>query len=97
MTDEEIDAVLATFKPDPDSMKYLGRSAECPDQPHRGPQGPNEDLGQCGKCLSFSYSKRPAGETFGLHADDCSLPVDHESYCVGGGEGHEPAEKVRGY
>jgi len=69
---------------------------ECPDQPHRGPQGPNEDLAQCIKCMRISWSKRPAGQTFGLHSADCSLPADHESYCVGGGIGHEPAPIVRG-
>jgi hypothetical protein len=75
---------------------FVGKSNECPNQPHRGPQGPNEDIGQCGLCMSFSYRMRPAGESFGYHKDDCSLDVGHPGYCVGGGEGHTPAPKIRG-
>src|SRR6185312_3902521 len=52
---------------------FFGR--ECPDGPHRGPEGPNEDIGQCGKCGSPTFRMRPPGETFGTHADDCSLPI----------------------
>lgn len=96
MTDEELDAIWASIEPDPDTWKYRNNPGECPDQPHRGPQGPNEDLAQCIKCMRISWSKRPAGQTFGLHSADCSLPADHESYCVGGGIGHEPATIVRG-
>lgn len=67
---------------------YFGRSGECPSAPHRGPQGPNEDLSQCPECAMPSWSLRPAGEEFGGHLPDCSLPQRHESYCVGGGVGH---------
>jgi hypothetical protein len=69
----------------------------CPEGPHRGPEGPNEDLAQCPRCLAPDHAPRPADETYGLHLDDCSLPVDHGSYCVGGGQGHPPAETIRGY
>lgn len=69
----------------------------CPAAPHRGPMGPNEDLAQCGECGSVSHEQRPAGETFGWHADDCSLPVDHGDECVGGGDGHPAAATIRGY
>lgn len=100
MTGDEMDAIWATIESDrerdPDTWKYRNNPGECPDQPHRGPQGPNEDLAQCIKCMRISWSKRPAGQTFGLHSADCSLPADHESYCVGGGIGHEPATIVRG-
>jgi hypothetical protein len=70
--------------------------SDCPRGPHRGPQGPNEDLGQCPVCWMPSYSRRPEGEEFGGHIDDCSLPRGHESYCVGGGAGHPKARKIRG-
>ena len=70
--------------------------AECPYAPHRGPEGPNEDVYQCSVCWNGSYSKRPSNETFGYHLADCSLPIDHESYCVGGGAGHPAAEVIRG-
>lgn len=76
---------------------YYDRPDECPYAPHRGPQGPNEDLSQCMQCGMPSWSKRPPGETFGEHLEDCSLPVDHESYCEPGGDGHAPSEHVRGY
>lgn len=75
---------------------YAERPDECPNAPHRGPQGPNEDLAQCGLCLMPSYSMRPAGETFGEHLPDCSLPIGHPSYCEPGGNGHPRAEVVRG-
>lgn len=71
--------------------------ADCPDGPHRGPQGPNEDLGQCRKCGMPSHWPRPEGEEFGGHLPDCRLPRRHESYCESGGAGHPPAEKTRGY
>lgn len=70
--------------------------AKCKRGPHRGPQGPNEDLAQCPFCASPSYSMRPVGETFGDHLPDCSLPYWHESYCVGGGSGHPASRVVRG-
>ena len=69
----------------------------CPDGPHRGPQGPNEDISQCVLCGSPSYIKRPINETYGRHLPDCALPLDHDSFCVGGGSGHPPAPIVRGY
>lgn len=78
-------------------LDYIDAVGDCPDGPHRGPQGPNEDLGQCGRCLMPSHSMRPVGETMGLHADDCSLDDRHPSYCVGGGAGHPPAPVIRGY
>lgn len=59
----------------------------CPDRPHRPPEGPNEDASVCYKCGSLSWGLRPKGETYGYHADDCSLPERHESLCVGGGVG----------
>ena len=70
---------------------------DCPLGPHRGPQGPNEDIAQCGVCGMPSYSRRPAGETFGTHAPDCSLLADHFGYCEPGGSGHPRAPVVRGY
>lgn len=79
-----------------DWLSHIDRPHECPDAPHRGPQGPNEDMSQCHRCLSLSWRLRPEGETFGHHLDDCSLPLRHEGYCVGGGDGHPVAEKVRG-
>lgn len=69
---------------------------ECPDRPHRGPQGPNEDLNVCLRCGSPSWMFRPVGETFGEHLPDCSLPYWHESYCLPGGSGHGPSRVVRG-
>ena len=72
------------------------RGKVCPDGPHRGPEGPNEDMGQCGKCGGFSFSMRPEGETFGRHWSDCSLPNRHQGECVGGGAGHPDAPKIRG-
>lgn len=69
----------------------------CPHAPHRAPEGPNEDVGQCPWCWSLSWELRPEGQTFGHHLSDCSLPVRHESYCQPGGSGHPPAETVRGY
>lgn len=70
---------------------------DLPEHQHRGPQGPNEDLSQCPVCYMPSWAMRPDNEQFGLHDDDCSLPLRHEGYCVGGGEGHAPVEIVRGY
>lgn len=71
--------------------------ADCPDRDrHRPPQGPCEDLGQCPRCLWLSFEMRPAGETFGFHARDCSLSERHEGDCVGGGNGHRPGV-IRGY
>lgn len=70
---------------------------DCPHGPHRGPQGPNEDVAQCGVCWSLSYEMRPEGEEYGGHRDDCSLPQRHESYCKPGGSGHPPPRIKRGY
>lgn len=39
----------------------------CPRAPHRGPEGPNEDVSQCPLCWSLSWELRPEGETFGEH------------------------------
>ncbi len=72
------------------------RGKVCPDGPHRGPAGPNEDIGQCDKCGSGSFSMRPEGETFGRHWSDCSLPNRHQGECIGGGAGHPDAPKIRG-
>lgn len=71
--------------------------AECPDAPHRPPQGPNEDVAQCGRCWGLSHAMRPDGETYGHHLPDCRLPRRHESYCEPGGSGHPPAAVIRGY
>lgn len=70
---------------------------DCPEGPHRGPQGPNEDLAQCPRCWSPSFASRPHGEEYGGHLPDCSLPRDHASYCVGGGSGHPAPDVVRGF
>lgn len=78
------------------SSIWSTRPDECRLRPHRGPQGPNEDLAQCFFCGSPTFAMRPVGETFGDHLPDCSLPYWHESYCVGGGEGHPPSRTVRG-
>lgn len=75
---------------------FLGRREECPDGPHRGPEGPNEDLSQCPRCLMPSWGWRPEGEEFGGHIEDCSLPRRHESYCVPGGAGHPDPTVRRG-
>jgi hypothetical protein len=87
----------------PEALEYLADkgfhrvpTAKCPLGPHRGPQGPNEDIAQCYYCGMPTYALRPWGETFGHHADDCSLPIWHKSYCVGGGEGHPEAPVIRG-
>lgn len=70
---------------------------DCEYGPHRGPEGPNEDIGQCMNCWSISYAMRPEGEQFGNHLPDCSLPQRHESYCKPGGKGHPEPEVKRGY
>ncbi len=81
----------------PGMWPYFQKRDECPNRGrHRGPQGPNEDVGMCAACGSPAFSKRPPNETFGDHADDCSLPIDHESYCQPGGAGHPAAEIIRG-
>ena len=70
--------------------------SECPEAPHRHPQGPNEDVSVCPRCWALSWELRPEGETFGLHLPDCSLPIRHESFCAPGGLGHPPARQIRG-
>lgn len=70
---------------------------ECPDRPHRGPQGPNEDLSQCGRCGLPSWQMRPDGEEYGGHTPDCSLPRRHEGHCAPGGSGHPAPAVMRGY
>lgn len=76
---------------------HCGRPLLCPDAPHRGPEGPNEDIHQCPTCLAPSHRMRPEGQTYGLHLPDCSLPERHPSYCQPGGDGHPPAPLIRGY
>lgn len=70
---------------------------ECPDRPHRPPEGPCEDISVCYKCGVPSYVMRPEGETYYVHDDDCCLPERHESYCQPGGTGHPIAPVIRGY
>lgn len=70
---------------------------DCPDGPHRGPEGPNEDLGHCLKCGMPDHWPRPDGEEYCGHLPDCSLPRRHASYCQPGGDGHPPADNTRGY
>lgn len=64
---------------------------------HPLPEGPNEDVGQCGTCHGPVGVPRPEGETMGLHADDCSLPIRHPGECEPGGDGHPVAPVVRGF
>lgn len=94
---DDLWAKLQALPVEPDALRYIDTRENCPRQPHRGPQGPNEDLGQCPLCLSISYSMRPEGETYGLHLEDCSLPVGHESNCQPGGAGHLVGSHVRGW
>ena len=76
-------------------MNWFGKT--CDHEEHRGPQGPNEDVGWCYVTGQPTYSMRPENEQIGLHDDDCSLPRRHRGYCQGGGNGHPPTEVVRGY
>lgn len=78
-------------------QSLTGKAQVCSCTEHRGPEGPNEDMGWCSVANQPTYSMRPENEEIGLHADDCSLPRRHNSYCKGGGKGHPPAEVVRGY
>lgn len=75
---------------------YAYSRMNCP-RPHRWPEGPNEDTGNCPLCGFLSWELRPEGQTYGYHDADCSLPLRHESYCEGGGDGHPPAALIRGY
>lgn len=95
---EELLSDLPPIDPDEPHFMFnpLPPGVPCPDKPHRGPEGPNEDIGQCQKCGSPCYRMRPAGEEFGGHAPDCSLPQRHESYCQPGGDGHPAPEVMRG-
>ena len=77
-------------------FEHTPETADCLSHAHRGPQGPNEDISWCAKANLPTYSLRPAGETFGHHLPDCSLPIDHPSYCQPGGNGHPPAKVIRG-
>lgn len=81
----------------PSPFPSFGTQTPCPRGPHRGPQGPNEDLDQCPECWGISHALRPEGQTYGDHLPDCSLPLRHESYCAPGGAGHPPSQHVRGY
>lgn len=69
----------------------------CPKAPHRPPEGPNEDISVCGYCGNVSWEMRPEGETFGLHATDCSLHERHIGYCLPDGVGHPRAKEIRGH
>lgn len=96
---ERSDAIAQSFWADvPDVATFPTiLQSEC-DEPHRGPQGPNEDMGVCSKCWGMSWALRPDDESFGWHISDCSLDLRHESYCVGGGNGHAMPQgwKLRG-
>ena len=60
---------------------------ECPVGPHLRywPEGPNEDWGRCRHCHTRMGVLRPDGEMYGGHLANCSLPVEHKGFCVGGG------------
>jgi hypothetical protein len=73
------------------------KAKPCPNQPHRHPQGPNEDVSSCPACGALTYEMRPEGETYGDHLSDCALPLRHESYCQPGGAGHPTAPVIRGF
>lgn len=78
--------VNATAPPASEPLAWLsdpGITAEnCPYGPHRGPQGPNEDLAQCFHCGTISHRMRPWGDTFCGHLDECGLPIWHASLCA---------------
>lgn len=80
--------------PGPNVLDCFTNPDQCPEQPHREPQGPNEDIAQCGRCGAPTWSLRPDGEEFGGHLPDCSLPRRHTGYCTPGGNGH-PEPRVR--
>jgi hypothetical protein len=73
------------------------KAKPCPNEPHRDPQGPNEDLSACPACGALTYELRPEGETYGDHLPDCSLPQRHESHCQPGGAGHPTAPVICGF
>lgn len=98
LIDQHRDKVADWLKSTPgDFWEFIDRPQDCPDAPHRGPEGPNEDMSQCSACAMPSHSTRPDGEEYGQHLPDCSLPRRHPSYCQPGGAGHPPAETQRGY
>ncbi len=51
----------------------------------------------CPECGAVIGVMRPDNEQYGLHLDDCSLPLRHPGYCKPGGTGHAPVEIVRGF
>src|SRR4051812_20630762 len=91
----EFQEALSKVPVNDDFMKYWGKPC---DLDHLFPSGPNEDIGQC-RCGAPIGVLRPEGETYGWHIADCSLPLRHRGYCVGGGSGHEipTTEKIRGW
>ncbi|MCE3550713.1 hypothetical protein LWC33_04490 [Pseudonocardia sp. RS11V-5] len=46
-------------------------AGECPHGPHRGPQGPDEDLSQCPQCWSASWTFRAEGDSSGEYLPYC--------------------------
>lgn len=76
----------------------MSEHATCPRE-HRLPEGPNEDISTCPQpdCWRPTFTLRPIGETYGTHLPDCSLEERHLSYCQPGGQGHPPAQLIRGY
>ena len=70
-------------EPRPDGLCPGTDSGTRPHRPHKndGPQGPNEDVGQCPRCLAIIGRLRPEGDTFGGHTPDCSLPFRHTGFC----------------
>ena len=40
-------------------MSHVASTEPCPAGPHRAPAGPNEDMGQCHRCLSITAVMRP--------------------------------------
>lgn len=60
---------------------------DCPED-HLDVAGPNMDVGMCSRCGWPCGVRRPYGESFGWHADDCSLPLTHLGHCGHGGKGH---------
>lgn len=67
----------------------------CKYGPHRGPQGPNEDLAQCFRCGAVSHRMRAWGDTFGAHSIDCGLPIWHGDYCSRANVPHVTSALVR--
>lgn len=82
--------MTATFWPWPSEPEDCARLG------HGRRHGPCTDVGQCGGCGSPVPAMRPAGETYGFHADDCASEERHYGPCEPGGDGH-PVGQVRGY